>query len=79
MSLNKRLIFVFLAQFDLHSVEIAGKKMELKSDESYLYWTPAPPKWDVTPAQVKKELFPKYHGAALAQDLEQTTVSRVYE
>ena len=49
--------------------------MALKSDESYLYWTPAPPKWDVTPAQVKKELFPRYAGAATGMDIESTMVS----
>ena len=42
--------------------------MKLKSDESFLYWTPAPPKWDVAPARVKASLFPQYHGAALASE-----------
>lgn len=51
-----------------------GSKAPLRTDESYLYWTPAPAKWDATPAQVKKELFPQYHGAALAQDVESTMV-----
>lgn len=49
---------------------VDGKKMELKTDESFMFWTPAPPKWDVAPAVVKKHLFPGYHGAALAGDME---------
>ena len=35
-----------------------------------MFWTPAPPKWDVPPAKVKETLFPDYHGAALAGDSE---------
>ena len=49
--------------------------MALQSDESYLYWTPAPAKWDATPAHVKQSLFVRYDGAALAQDQEQSAVS----
>lgn len=55
-------------QFDEKELDIAGKKIELKTDESFLYWTPAPPKWDVAPSHVKEQLFPSYHGAALATE-----------
>ena len=34
--------------------------MALKSDESRLYWDPAPPKLDVAPAKVKDVLFSEY-------------------
>lgn len=49
---------------------IDGKKMELKGDESFVYWTPAPPKWEVAPSHVKEQLFPSYHGAAMMLDAE---------
>ena len=51
---------------------VDGKKMEIKTDESFLYWTPAPPKWDVPPNIVKQQLFPSYHGAALATEQERS-------
>jgi hypothetical protein len=38
-----------------------------------MYWTPVPPKWDFAPAQVKKVLFPEYHGAEyVARGYEET-------
>ena len=67
-------VYSFLHQFDSEAVEIEGKKMALRTDESYLYWTPAPPKWDAAPSNVKRTLFVKYDGAALAQDQDQPTV-----
>jgi len=33
-----------------------------------MYWTPAPPKWDVAPSHVKRVLFPQYHGAEYIAD-----------
>lgn len=33
-----------------------------------MYWTPAPPKWDLAPAYVKNVLFPDYHGAEYVAD-----------
>ena len=55
-------------QFGDVDLEVDGKKLELKTDESYVYWTPAPPKWSVAPSLVKQELFPAYHGAAVMED-----------
>ena len=63
---------LLLFQFDVSSMAVDGKKVDIKSDESFLYWTPAPPKWDVAPKTVKQHLFPSYHGAALAGDQEGT-------
>ena len=53
---------------------IDGQRINPKSDQSFLYWTPAPPKWDVPPVKVKETLFPSYHGAALAGDSEATAM-----
>jgi len=39
--------------------------MSLQTDESFLYWSPAPPKWDIPPKVVQNVLFPSYHGAIL--------------
>ena len=49
-----------------------GNKLALKSDESFLFWHPAPPKWDVAPSKVMQHLFPDYHGAALGLEGEDT-------
>jgi len=38
-----------------------------------VYWTPAPPKWDMAPTYVKQVLFPNYHGAEF--NLDKSTVS----
>lgn len=42
--------------------------MDIKSDVSFMYWSPAPPKWDLPPAAVKQVLFPDYHGAGVAEE-----------
>ena len=57
-------------------MEVSGTKMELRSDESFLYWTPAPPKWDVPPKQVKEALFPLYHGAMVDAAVDMNTVQQ---
>ena len=36
--------------------------MDIKPDAALMYWSPAPPKWDISPARVKASLFPEYHG-----------------
>ena len=68
------LIFAIFFQFDQSELAIDGKQMQLKSDESFLYWTPAPPKYDVAPNDVKQQLFPMYGGAALAGDTDAHSV-----
>ena len=40
-----------------------GISVPLRTDESRLYWDPAPPKLDVAPAKVKDVLFPDYQRA----------------
>ena len=51
-------------------MDITGQACELKSDESFLYWTPAPPKWDRSPLEVRSVLFPSYQSAvATAENL----------
>ncbi|XP_041358343.1 uncharacterized protein LOC121375146 isoform X3 [Gigantopelta aegis] len=47
------------SQLDLN---IEGTRMFLRSDESRVYWDPAPAKLDVMPARVKDILFPEYDG-----------------
>ena len=42
--------------------------MDIKNSESVVYWSPAPPKWYITPSKVKEKLFPQYHGAVLTGD-----------
>ena len=46
--------------------------MDPVTEHSTLFWKPAPPKWDVPPAQVKHTLFPHYDGAALVAESEGT-------
>lgn len=53
--------------------------MSVKLDESRLYWTPAPPKFDVQPARVKDVLFPDYHPASLGLDLQEESAARQQE
>lgn len=43
-------------------MNVKGTKVKMMKD-SMIYWTPAPPKWDVAPAKVKEVLFPEYHGS----------------
>ena len=51
-------------------MELSGETCELKTDESFLYWTPAPPKWDMAPSAVKSVLYPAYESAvATAENL----------
>ena len=59
-------------QFEKPAISVDGTKVNVKNDESILYWTPAPPKWYVTPSRMKEKLFPQYHGAALTLDGETT-------
>lgn len=47
-------------QFDAPQFSVEGKSAINTYDESRLYWTPAPPKLDVAPANVKEVLFPEY-------------------
>ena len=53
--------------------------MSVKSDESRLYWTPAPPKFDVQPARVKDVLFPDYQPASLGMDPQEVAATRQQE
>ncbi|CAH1776552.1 unnamed protein product [Owenia fusiformis] len=59
--------------FDAPDISIEGEKMDVKWDESRMYWNPAPPKMDIAPARVKDHLFSDYHGAALAMETAATT------
>lgn len=52
-----------ILQFDQPQFTIEGSAVPIKSDESRLYWDPAPPKLDVAPAKVKEVLFPDYQRA----------------
>lgn len=49
-----------LFQFDGPQISVDGKSAISTYNESRLYWTPAPPKLDVAPANVKDVLFPDY-------------------
>ena len=69
MNLTKLSSFL---QFKQPAISVDGTKIKIKNDESILYWTPAPPKWYVTPSKVKEKLFPQYHGAVLTVDGETT-------
>ena len=47
----------------------------LKRDEPFVYWNPAPPKWQVPPSVVKEQLFPAYHGTiAAVEDIRMGTL-----
>lgn len=59
MLLHKPCVNVFL-QFETPQFLIDGKSALSKYNESRLYWSPAPPKLDVAPANVKDVLFPDY-------------------
>ncbi|XP_078324094.1 uncharacterized protein LOC111124594 isoform X6 [Crassostrea virginica] len=65
--------------FNIAPVSIEGTKMSVKSDESRLYWTPAPPKFDVQPARVKDVLFPDYQPASLGMDPQEVAATRQQE
>jgi hypothetical protein len=49
-------------------LEIVAKQMIMNERNLNMYWTPAPPKWDLAPAHVKSVLFPEYHGAEYVAD-----------
>ncbi|KAL3878456.1 hypothetical protein ACJMK2_030805 [Sinanodonta woodiana] len=49
-------------------VLVEGTAVSLHSDESRLYWTPAPAKLDVAPAKVKEILFPDYQPATMGPE-----------
>ncbi|KAJ8298279.1 hypothetical protein KUTeg_024810, partial [Tegillarca granosa] len=60
-------------------ISIEGTKLSLKSDESRLYWTPAPPKLDVPPAKVKEFLFPEYHPKVVMDDYRELSAMKTEE
>lgn len=68
-----------LFQFNIAPVSVEGTKMSVLSDESRLYWTPAPPKFDVQPARVKDVLFPDYQPASLGMDPQEVAATRQME
>ena len=37
-----------------------GQRLVPSTDESRVYWAPAPPKMEVAPAKVRQLLFPQY-------------------
>ncbi|XP_076446152.1 uncharacterized protein LOC143283739 isoform X2 [Babylonia areolata] len=41
-------------------VTITGQRIQPGTDESRVYWAPAPPKLEVAPAKVRQLLFPQY-------------------
>ncbi|ELT94016.1 hypothetical protein CAPTEDRAFT_222812 [Capitella teleta] len=47
---------------------VEGEGISLQRDESFVYWNPAPPKWQVPPSVVKEQLFPAYHGTVDATE-----------
>ena len=47
---------------------VKAESMSLHDREWKVYWTPAPPKWDMAPTYVKQILFPDYHGAEFNVD-----------
>ena len=51
---------IVLFQFDAPQISVEWKSAISTYNESRLYWTPAPPKLDVAPANVKDVLFPEY-------------------
>ncbi|XP_061164225.1 uncharacterized protein LOC133173256 [Saccostrea echinata] len=65
--------------FNTVPVSVEGTKISVKSDESRLYWTPAPPKFDVQPAKVKDVLFPDYQPASLGMDDQEVAATRQQE
>ena len=51
--------------------------MFLRSDESRVYWDPAPAKLDVVPARVKDVLFPEYDGMTGVHSVRDTEVTDI--
>ncbi|XP_069130069.1 uncharacterized protein [Argopecten irradians] len=66
--------------FDQDEINVEGSQIVLKSDESRLYWMPAPPKLDVPPVKVKEVLFPEYQPAVvLGQDIRERSSTQQEE
>ncbi|CAG5115743.1 unnamed protein product, partial [Candidula unifasciata] len=42
-------------------LSLAGEKMQIRTDETQVYWSPAPPKLGAEPHKVKEILFPQYY------------------
>ena len=61
-------LFVFAQNSDEGHLEITGDKLSLNERNLNMYWTPAPPKWDIAPSHVKHVLFRQYHGAEYIPD-----------
>ncbi|XP_071786267.1 uncharacterized protein [Asterias amurensis] len=57
--------------FDDEELEIAGRRMPIKQDQSRLYWTPAPPKMDLPSTYIRSALYPEFQGTMLDKDIEQ--------
>jgi len=53
---------------------VKAESMPLRDREWKMYWTPAPPKWDMAPSYVKQVLFPDYHGAEF--NIDRSIISR---
>lgn len=51
----------------------------MKSDESRLYWTPAPPKLEVAPAKVKDILFPDYESKSVSMETRELSATQQEE
>ncbi|XP_064609394.1 LOW QUALITY PROTEIN: uncharacterized protein LOC135473473 [Liolophura sinensis] len=51
-------------------ISVEGRKMAIKTDDSRLFWTPAPPRLDVPPAKVRQKLFPLYEGHPIDEESE---------
>ncbi|CAL1530862.1 unnamed protein product [Lymnaea stagnalis] len=41
-------------------ITVSGQQVKIKTDESQVYWNPAPPKLGAAPQQVRERLFPLY-------------------
>ncbi|XP_046576439.1 LOW QUALITY PROTEIN: uncharacterized protein LOC124284394 [Haliotis rubra] len=52
-------------------ISVDGQKISIGSDESRVYWNPAPPKLDIPPAKVREVLFPDYQRASLGPESQQ--------
>lgn len=70
---------IFFKQFSQPSISVEGTKLSLKSDESRLYWTPAPPKLDVAPSKVKDILFPDYESKSLSMETREMSATQLEE
>lgn len=66
------IFFDNIFQFTPCEISVEGKKMAIKTDDSRLFWTPAPPRLDVPPAKVREKLFPLYEGNPIDEESEVT-------